>query len=98
MGSVAGHPTHIPPEGFTSGHVSKASDVYAYGILLYEVLTGHRAYAGVPVPLLPHEVAVQGLRPTWPPGMPAAYSALRALAEACWEHQPQHRWGASNQH
>lgn len=74
-----------------AGHVSKASDVYAYGILLYELITGQRAYAGVPVPLLPHEVALQGLRPEWPRNMPAESSMLRDLAEACWQHKPQDR-------
>ena len=32
-----------------SGHVSKASDVYAFGILLHELISGQRAYAGAPV-------------------------------------------------
>lgn len=74
-----------------AGHVSKASDVYAYGILLYELITGQRAYVGVPIPLLPHEVALQGLRPEWPRNMPAESSMLRDLAEACWQHKPQDR-------
>lgn len=79
-------------ELFMAGHVSKASDCYAYGILLYEIITGMRAYAGVPIPLLPHEVAMQGLRPKWPDNMPPECNKLRALAEACWQHRPQDRW------
>lgn len=34
----------------------RCRSVYAFGILLYEILTGRRAHAGVPVPLLPHKV------------------------------------------
>lgn len=79
----------MAPELFTSGRISKSSDVYAFGILLNEILTGQRAYAGIAVPLLPHKVAVEGLRPSWPPaGVPAE---LRALAEACWAQEPQDR-------
>eukprot|EP00775_Hariotina_reticulata_P007113 gene7113-7327_t len=42
--SARGTPTHISPELFMAGHVSKASDVYAFGILLFEVITSQRAY------------------------------------------------------
>jgi serine/threonine protein kinase len=86
----------MSPELFLSGHVSKASDVYAYGILLFEMLTGQRAYAGVPIPLLPHEVARQGLRPSWPPNLPPGCRDLQCLAEACWAQQPQDRCAAHN--
>lgn len=55
-----------------------------------QVVTGMRAYAGVPTPLLPHRVAVEGLRPSWPESVPAD---LVRLAEACWVEKPQHRWG-----
>jgi serine/threonine protein kinase len=91
---LQGTPTHMSPELFLSGHVSKASDVYAFGILLYEILTGKRAYAGVPIPLLPHEVARQGLRPSWPRNLPPGCRDLQSLAEACWAQQPQDRWVA----
>jgi hypothetical protein len=64
---------------------------YAFGILLYEVITGRRAYAGVPVPLLPHQVAMQGFRPEWPINLPQECQQLRELAELCWQHQPQDR-------
>ena len=45
----------------------------------------------MPVPLLPHEVARQGLRPEWPPGLPPGCAGARALAEACWARRPRDR-------
>ena len=83
--------SHMSPELFMAGHVSKASDVYAYGVLLYEVITSRRAYVGIPVPLLPHEVAVKGLRPEWPEGLPVGSRDLKKLAQACWAQKPQER-------
>lgn len=38
------------------GHVSKAVDVYAYGVLLFELFTGERAWEGMPRALLPARV------------------------------------------
>lgn len=61
----------------------------AFGILLHELITGLRAYGGVPIPLLPHEVAVKGVRPSWPSALPEEYQELQALAEACWQQGPQ---------
>lgn len=75
-----------------AGHVSKASDVYAFGIMLYEIVTGRRAYASVPIPLLPHEVAMRGLRPEWPQHLPLECAGIQRLAEACWAQEPQSRW------
>lgn len=65
--------------------------MYAYGILLFEIMTGQRAYGGIPIPLLPHQVAMQGARPQWPPGMPPGCRDLCKLAEACWAQKPQDR-------
>jgi serine/threonine protein kinase len=39
-------PTHMAPEIFMNGHVSKSSDIYAFGILLHELVSSQRAYAG----------------------------------------------------
>jgi serine/threonine protein kinase len=42
---VQGTLTHMAPELLLHGHASRASDVYAFGILLWEMATGLRAFA-----------------------------------------------------
>ena len=39
--------THMPPELLTTGRLSKAVDVYAFGVLLWEMCTGRRPWAGM---------------------------------------------------
>lgn len=41
---LVGSPAYMAPEMFTSGLASAASDVYAAGILLYELLSGHTPF------------------------------------------------------
>eukprot|EP00775_Hariotina_reticulata_P004405 gene4405-4658_t len=76
--------THMAPELLLHGRASKASDVYAYGILLWELATGRRPYSGTPVGMLAHKVAQQGWRPAWPGG---ASLPVRQLVEACWAQE-----------
>ncbi|PNH11050.1 putative serine/threonine-protein kinase [Tetrabaena socialis] len=80
--------SHVAPELLLHGHISRHVDTYAFGILLHELFTGGRAYSGVPKALLPHEVAVQGLRPVLPPYTPPAF---RLLVESCWDASPHAR-------
>ncbi|KAF6262437.1 kinase-like domain-containing protein [Scenedesmus sp. NREL 46B-D3] len=76
--------THMAPELLLHGRASSASDVYAYGVLLWELLTARRAFQGVPVALLAQNVVQQRWRPGWPPGIPAP---LRLLTEQCWAQE-----------
>jgi serine/threonine-protein kinase len=43
---LLGTPAYMPPELFVRGSFSAASDVYAAGILLYELLAGRTPFAG----------------------------------------------------
>ena len=50
--------THMAPELLLHGHISKRGDVYAFGILLWELFTGEKAFRGTPKALLPHQVGL----------------------------------------
>jgi serine/threonine protein kinase len=76
---------HMAPEVLMHGKISFASDVYAYGIMLYEIYTASQAYKGVLKVLLGHEVARMGLRPEFPPDCPFDF---QLLACRCWESDP----------
>ncbi|KAL0020911.1 hypothetical protein WJX77_010024 [Trebouxia sp. C0004] len=39
--------THMPPELLTTGKLSKSADVYAFGVLLWEMYTGQRPWSGL---------------------------------------------------
>lgn len=45
-GIVIGTVSYIAPELVTRGHADTRSDVYSVGILLYEMLTGHKPHRG----------------------------------------------------
>ena len=44
--AVAGTPSYMAPEQAEGGSASAASDVFAFGVLLYELLTAKRAFSG----------------------------------------------------
>ena len=37
----AGTPTHMAPEVYTYGHMSPAADVFSFGVLLHELVSGN---------------------------------------------------------
>ncbi|GLC58980.1 hypothetical protein PLESTB_001429200 [Pleodorina starrii] len=73
--------THMAPEVMLQGHVSRAADVYAFGITMWEIFTGGLPYRGTPGALLGHQTSKEGRRPVFPVGTPAPY---KELAERCW--------------
>jgi serine/threonine protein kinase len=46
-----GSPAYMAPERFYNQH-PKASDLYAVGVILYELLLGHRPFSGTPIELM----------------------------------------------
>jgi len=47
-GAVRGKFAYISPEQASSKHVDGRSDVYSLGVVLYELILGHRLYSGLP--------------------------------------------------
>lgn len=80
--------THMAPEVIMKGCVSKAADTYAFGITLWELLTGQHAFQDIPSPHLGHAITAGGKRPTWGCFTPAAFSLL---AEECWQEDAAQR-------
>eukprot|EP00198_Chlamydomonas_reinhardtii_P005727 XP_001695063.1 predicted protein [Chlamydomonas reinhardtii] len=80
----------MAPETLLHGHVSRASDVYSFGILLYELYSGETAYKDVPKALLGHAITKDNLRPVFPPALGAPFE-YQLLACRCWESNPEIR-------
>ncbi|GLI65582.1 hypothetical protein VaNZ11_009155 [Volvox africanus] len=87
-GMYQGTLTHMAPELLLHGRMSKAADVYAFGVTLWELFTGGHAFQGVPRALLGHQIAQERRRPVFPPFVPEPYVRL---AEECWAHRPENR-------
>ncbi len=73
--------THCPPELLTEGRLSRAADVYAFGVLCWETYTGRRPWEGMMQMQVIFHVTVRKRRLTFPPGRP--HPKFMALAEAC---------------
>jgi eukaryotic-like serine/threonine-protein kinase len=45
-GTILGTPRYMAPEQVSTGTVTKAADIYAFGVVLYELFTGTLAFTG----------------------------------------------------
>lgn len=76
----------LSPEVILNAQYSKASDVYAYGIVLWEVYTRQDVYPRLSAPQIIARVANEGLRPTIPYNCP-----WEDLMKSCWHQNPSSR-------
>ena len=82
VSATHGTPTHMAPEVLMEGKLSKAGDVYSFGILLAELTRGGKVFKGdLPMAALTHLVVFQHQRPGFPDDIPSEY---KLLAERCW--------------
>ena len=89
MGIVLGTAAYMSPEQAKGRPADKRSDVWAFGCVLYEMLTGTRAFGGENI----SDTLASVLRDSpdwtvWPDDVPASF---RALVEGCLQKDPKDR-------
>lgn len=91
-GQFFGSPAYMAPEQITQGVVSALTDVYAFAVVAYELLTGKKPLDADTVPPLLYKVV--NTKPEPPsittPGLPPRYDDLfrRALSKEPFERPP----------
>jgi len=84
-GIILGTATYMAPEQARGKPVDKRADIWAFGVVLYEMLTGRRAFEGEDVSSI--LAAVIQSAPRWD-GVPAS---VRRLLESCLDKDPKKR-------
>ncbi|XP_025420103.1 mitogen-activated protein kinase kinase kinase 9 isoform X3 [Sipha flava] len=79
--SAAGTYAWMAPEVIKQSTFSKASDVWSYGVLLWELLTGQTPYKGIDSLAVAYGVAANKLTLPIPSTCPQPF---KELMEACW--------------
>lgn len=77
---------YAAPEQWAGEHATSAADVYAFGVMAFELLSGSRPFAGPDVP----DFREQHLTAT-PPPLVSGQSRLRFLVEECLLKRPEAR-------
>ena len=88
-GMILGTAAYMSPEQARGKPVEKRADIWAFGAVLYETLTGKRLFAGETVSdtlaaVLRHEISFDALPPATP-------TSVRALLMRCLDRDPKNR-------
>jgi eukaryotic-like serine/threonine-protein kinase len=84
-GSALGTPAYMAPEQAQGNEVDRRADVWAFGVLLYELLTGHRAFKGDSV-----QATLAAVLTKEPP-LDKLPPRVRRLLRACLKKDPRER-------
>jgi len=89
LGVILGTAAYMAPEQARGGAVDKRADIWAFGVLLWEMLSGRRLFEGETVSdtlagVLRAEIDLGSLPPATPP-------AIRHLLRRCLERNPKNR-------
>ncbi|XP_053608562.1 mitogen-activated protein kinase kinase kinase 11 isoform X3 [Plodia interpunctella] len=86
--SAAGTYAWMPPEVIKNSTFSRASDVWSYGVLLWELLTGETPYKGIDALAVAYGVAINKLTLPIPSTCPEPW---KLLMQDCWRSTPRER-------
>ena len=94
QGVILGTAAYMPPEQAKGKAVDKRADIWAFGVVLFEMLTGRQLFTGETV----SETLASVLKsePEWKQLPPNLHPRIRFLLERCLEKEPQNRYGRIN--
>lgn len=84
---LKGTPTHMAPEIIKNYEYSEASDVYAYSMIVYQIMSGRSPFEGIKNSYNLFVKISTGYRPQIE-GVPDVY---KELIEKCWSQDPKER-------
>jgi Tol biopolymer transport system component len=91
-GAVLGTAGYMSPEQARGRPSDARSDVFGFGAVLYEMVTGQRAFRGASA--LESMSAVLREDPPWPRELPAPAGALLEVARRCLRKDPRRRYAS----
>src|SRR5947209_579089 len=93
-GAIVGTPSYMAPEQTEGKPASAASDVYALGAILYEVLTGRPPFLAASV--VETLLLIRSDEPVRPRLLnPAIDTDLELICRKCLEKRPEHRYASA---
>jgi Tol biopolymer transport system component len=88
-GFILGTAAYMAPEQAKGKPVDKRADIWAFGCVLYEMLTGHRAFAGSDVSEVLASVLAR--EPDWTVWPASTSLVLETYVRRCLQKDPKHR-------
>ena len=87
MGALVGEPAYMAPEQLRNQPASPQSDIWALGVLLYEMLAGKPPFEGANFQMVAHQVIMGQPAP-----VPDVSEALQAVLSRALEKDPEKRY------
>ena len=90
-GMILGTMQYMAPEQFDGVEADRRTDIFAFGVLLHEMITGKKAFEGKSQVMLISAIATANPEPV-SRVQPSAPPALDHIVKACLEKDPADRW------
>ena len=89
-GTLMGTPQYMAPEQFEGREADARSDIWAFGAVLHEMVTGQKAFQGNSYASLNATIPAAGRAPM--PAMSLTPPWLKRVVRRCLENDPEDRW------
>ena len=96
VGSIVGTINYMSPEQVEGKPVDARSDIFAFGLVLYELITGRRVFDGASA-----SSVIAAILKDQPPPLrelcPAAANGVDRVVQTCLEKDPENRWQSARE-